>query len=75
MDRNRLAAAKTAKDHRYQNFMEIADSVYSVLQHLDGHLVSAINILKLIGSTSISDPSVAPSSPVVATPSPAALCS
>jgi hypothetical protein len=30
MDRSRLAAAKVAENHRYQNFMEPADSVYSV---------------------------------------------
>jgi hypothetical protein len=56
------AAAKAAEHHRYRNFMETTDSVYNVLQHLDGRLVSAIDILKPIGSTSVSDPSAAPSS-------------
>jgi hypothetical protein len=75
MDRSRLAAAKAAEHHRYRNFMETADSIYNVLQHLDGRLVSAIDILKPIGSTSVSDPLTAPSSPAAATPSPTALCS
>jgi hypothetical protein len=75
MDRSRLAAAKAAKHHCYQNFIEIADWAYSVLQHLDGRLVSAIDFLKPIGSTSVSDPLVTPSSPAEAAPSPVALCS
>jgi hypothetical protein len=53
--------------------METTNSVYSVLQHLDGRLVSAIDILKPIGSTFVSDPLAAPSSQAAAALSPAAM--